>query len=52
VHALGSGGRGDAGEVADVRELHVSLTRPFFLRASQREEMKRAVRDAAKAHPP
>jgi hypothetical protein len=36
----------------DLRELHVSLTRPFFLRASQREEMKRAVRDAAKAHPP
>jgi hypothetical protein len=33
-------------------ELHISLTRPFFLRAYQREEMKRAVRDAAKAHPP
>src|ERR1700761_1867036 len=38
--------------VATVRELHVSLTRPFFLRAHQKEEMKRAVRDAAKAHPP
>ncbi|KAH8994116.1 hypothetical protein EDB86DRAFT_3064733 [Lactarius hatsudake] len=38
--------------VAAVRELHVSLTRPFFLRAHQKEEMKRAVRDAAKAHPP
>lgn len=41
-----------AGTVADVRELHVSLTRPFFLRASQREDMKRAVRDVAKAHSP
>ncbi|KAH9043532.1 U6 snRNA phosphodiesterase Usb1 [Lactarius deliciosus] len=38
--------------VAAVRELHVSLTRPFLLRAHQKEEMKRAVRDAAKAHPP
>jgi hypothetical protein len=38
--------------VASVRELHVSLTRPFFLRAHQKEEMKRAVRDAAKVHPP
>lgn len=38
--------------VASVRELHVSLTRPFFLRTHQKEEMKRAVRDAAKAHPP
>ncbi|KAH9010222.1 hypothetical protein EDB85DRAFT_2296913 [Lactarius pseudohatsudake] len=38
--------------VAAVRELHISLTRPFFLRAHQKEEMKRAVRDAAKAHPP
>lgn len=42
----------DPDSVAAVRELHVSLTRPFFLRAHQREEMKRAVRDAAKAHPP
>ncbi|KAN0131522.1 putative conserved domain containing protein [Lactarius tabidus] len=38
--------------VASVRELHVSLTRPFFLRAHQKEEMKRAVRDAAKSRPP
>ena len=52
VHVLGNGGGGDAGEVADVHKLHVSLTWPFFLRESQREEMKRAVRDAAKAHPP
>lgn len=47
VHMLGSS---DSNAVAC--ELHVSLTRPFFLRAYQREEMKRAVRDAAKAHPP
>ena len=56
VHTIGSGEVGsgvdaDAG-VEDLREFHVSLTRPFFLQASQREEMKRAVRDAAKAHPP
>jgi hypothetical protein len=47
VHMLGSS---DSNVVAC--ELHVSLTRPFVLRAYQREEMKRAVRDAAKAHPP
>ncbi|KAI0291791.1 hypothetical protein B0F90DRAFT_1774550 [Multifurca ochricompacta] len=34
----------DSGSVAGVRELHVSLTRPFFLCGHQREEMKRAVR--------
>jgi hypothetical protein len=56
-------GEGNSGTSIDVRmlgspdenvacELHVSLTRPFSLRAYQREEMKRAVRDAAKAHPP
>ncbi len=56
-------GEGDSGTSIDVHmlgssdenvacELHVSLTRPFSLRAYQREEMKRAVRDAAKAHPP
>jgi U6 snRNA phosphodiesterase len=47
VHMLGSS---DSNVVAC--ELHVSLTRPFVLRAYQREEMKRAVRDAARAHPP
>ena len=54
LHVLGAedSGTGGAGTVADVRELHVSLTRPFFLRASQREDMKRAVRDAAKAYSP
>ncbi|KAI9510134.1 hypothetical protein F5148DRAFT_1181791 [Russula earlei] len=38
--------------VADLRELHISLTRPFYLRAHQRDEMKRAVRDAARSQPP
>jgi U6 snRNA phosphodiesterase len=47
VHMLGSSDSNVVG-----CELHVSLTRPCFLRAYQREEMKRAVRDAAKAHPP
>ncbi|KAI0300614.1 hypothetical protein B0F90DRAFT_391281 [Multifurca ochricompacta] len=42
----------DSGSVAGMHELHVSLTRPFFLHGHQREEMKRAVRDAAKAHAP
>lgn len=53
LHVLGAEDSGpEAGTLADVRELHVSLTRPFFLRSSQREDMKRAVRDAAKAHLP
>ena len=54
VHNMlgGSESDSDAGAGAACEELHVSLTRPFFLRAYQREEMKRAVRDAAKAHPP
>jgi U6 snRNA phosphodiesterase len=51
VRVLG-GSSPDSESVADVRELHISLTRPFFLRAHQREAMKRVVRDAAKAHPP
>jgi hypothetical protein len=50
VHTVGDS---DSARDSDVAcELHISLTRPFFLRAYQREEMKRAVRDAAKAHPP
>ena len=49
VHVLGSSSDSDSNIAC---ELHVSLTRPFFLRAYQREEMKRAVRDVAKAHPP
>jgi hypothetical protein len=53
VHVVGGEeGASGAGPGDLLRELHVSLTRPFFLRAGQREEMKRAVRDAARAHPP
>ncbi len=53
VHLLGGTDEDpDPDSVAAVRELHVSLTRPFFLRTHQKEEMKRAVRDAAKAYPP
>jgi len=51
VHVLGASDA-DADSVAAVRELHISLTRPFFIRTHQKEEIKRAVRDAAKAHPP
>lgn len=51
VHPLGGSGP-DSDSVADVHELHISLTRPFFLHAHQREVMKRVVRDTAKAHPP
>ena len=49
VQKLGSSSDSDSNVTS---ELHVSLTRPFFLRAYQREEMKRAERDVAKAHPP
>jgi len=44
LHVLGAedSGEGGAGTVADVRELHVSLTQPFFLHVSQREDMKHA----------
>lgn len=34
------------------RELHVSLSRPTYLRAHQREDLKRAVKAIAKSHPP
>ncbi|KAF8501369.1 hypothetical protein F5888DRAFT_1904723 [Russula emetica] len=49
IHMLGSS---DSNSNVVACELHVSLTRPFFLRTYQREEMKCAVRDAANAHPP
>ena len=53
VRMLGGGDLDpDTDSAAALRELHISLTRPFFLRAHQKDEMKRAVRDAAKAHPP
>ncbi|KZP06104.1 hypothetical protein FIBSPDRAFT_876858 [Athelia psychrophila] len=34
------------------RELHVSLSRPTYLRAHQREDLKRAIKTVAKAHAP
>jgi hypothetical protein len=34
------------------RELHVSLSRPTYLRAHQREELKRAVKASAKSQAP
>jgi hypothetical protein len=34
------------------RELHISLSRPIFLRAHQREQLKAAVRNVAREHPP
>lgn len=34
------------------RELHVSLSRPVFLRAHQRQELKDAVRNIARGHRP
>lgn len=36
----------------DERELHLSLSRPTYLRAHQREELKRAVKALAKSHTP
>jgi len=44
LHVLGAedSGEGSAGTVADVCELHVSLTQLFFLHMSQREDMKHA----------
>lgn len=33
-------------------ELHISLSRPIFLRAHQREQLKVAVRNAAREQPP
>lgn len=32
-------------------ELHVSLSRPIYLRAYQREDLKRAVKSLALTHP-
>ena len=34
------------------RELHISLSRPTYLRAHQREDLKRAIKAVAKAHAP
>lgn len=41
-----------AAEVNGHRELHISLSRPIFLWAHQREDLKRAVKNISKAHKP
>lgn len=38
------------GEASMHPELHISLSRPIFLRAHQREDLKRAVKNIAKEH--
>ncbi|GJE91815.1 HVSL domain-containing protein [Phanerochaete sordida] len=45
LHAIG-----DAEQGSDERELHVSLTRPVYLRAHQREEFRTAVRSVSRKH--
>jgi len=50
LHAIGiSEGRDNAGEM---NELHVSLSRPIFLRAHQRDDLKRAVKRIARSCDP
>ncbi|KAH0832236.1 hypothetical protein J3R83DRAFT_13210 [Lanmaoa asiatica] len=50
LHAIG---RQERGEVNAARwELHISLSRPLFLRAHQREEFKRAIRQVASSIAP
>jgi hypothetical protein len=44
----GDDGNGESGEL----ELHVSLSRPTYLRAHQREEFKRAVKNVARSFNP
>jgi U6 snRNA phosphodiesterase len=41
-----------SGHSTSKRELHISLSRCLFLRAYQREDVKRAIRDIAKEHSP
>ncbi|TFY73509.1 hypothetical protein EWM64_g10503 [Hericium alpestre] len=55
LQVLGTSAPANGNEVADSAvpmELHVSLTRPFYLRAHQREDVKRAMRAVAKTHLP
>ena len=53
VPSLHTIGREERGEVKTARwELHISLSRPLFLRAHQREEFKRAVRQLASSIAP
>lgn len=40
------------GEESRERELHISLSRPIYLRAHQREDLKKAVKTLAKHHGP
>jgi len=43
-------GNSERQRMKDERELHVSLSRPTYLRAHQREELKRALKVLAKSH--
>jgi hypothetical protein len=43
---------GIEGEENRERELHISLSRPTYLRAHQREDLKKAVKTLAKSHAP
>jgi len=43
---------GDNGKLSQGSELHISLSRSIYLRAHQREDLKRAVKDIAKRHRP
>ena len=53
VPSLHTIGRQERGKVNAVRwELHISLSRPLFLRAHQREEFKRAVGQSASSIAP
>ena len=52
LHPIGFPDTANASEMDDSEEtveLHVSLTRPTYLRAQQREDFKRAVRNAARS---
>ena len=48
LHIVGS----TTDDITELSELHISLTRPVFLRAHQREEVKAAVKRAARASRP
>ncbi|PSS37074.1 hypothetical protein PHLCEN_2v1113 [Hermanssonia centrifuga] len=49
IHPISHGLDAPVDEETEI-ELHISLTRPIFLRAHQREEFKSALRSIAKAH--
>lgn len=52
VPALRDFWSGADGETLDKPELHISLTRPAYLRPHQREDLKRVVKALAKEHKP